>query len=334
MKKKILLLLLRLAISAGLIAYFVNSLATKHGGIDSAFQQFSRAFSKAPIEWLIPAGFLHIIGFCLLSLRWKILLRGQDVKAPFGSLFAYYVMAAFFNNFLPSTIGGDAVRVIESRKMTGSTTSSVMVVLIERLTGMMALVLIAAVGLLISFLGIDRPKTLAWIMLALAGMIFFTIFFFAHPKIAPRILKVTKKIFPEKIQSFLTRAHSAVTVYYKHPGILLSAQAVSVILQLNIVFYFFLIAKALHQDPAFLEFMVKIPVVIFLLMTVPAINGIGVRTAGFKGLLGFAPVYALAVESIDIVFRIGYGLIGGLVFLFYRRDKHKNSGEKAPHKER
>jgi uncharacterized protein (TIRG00374 family) len=321
MKKKILLLFLRLAISIGLIAYFVNSLAMKHGGTGSAFRQFTRAFSEAPIEWLIPAGFLHIVGFCLLSLRWKILLRGQDVNAPFANLFAYYVMAAFFNNFLPSTIGGDTVRVIESKKMTGSTTSSVMVVLIERLTGMMALVLIAAVGLLISFFGIDHPNALAWVVLGLAIMVFLTIFFFAHPKIAPRVLKVTGKIMPEKIQSFFTRAHAAVTVYYKRPGILLSAQGVSVILQMNIVFYFFLIAKALHQDPDPLEFMVKVPVVIFLLMTVPAINGIGVRTAGFKGLLGFAPVYALAVESIDIVFRIGYGLIGGLVFLFYKRDR-------------
>jgi hypothetical protein len=97
------------------------------------------------------------------------------------------------------------------------------------------------------------------------------------------------------------------------------AQGVSIVFQLNIIVYYFFIARALHQDPDPVEFMVKMPIVIFLLMTIPAINGIGVRTAGFKGLMGFAPVYALAVESIDLGFRILYGLIGGIVFLFYRR---------------
>lgn len=320
MNKKHFFLFLRLAISLGLIAYFVNSMAQKHGGMGAAFDQFTRAFAEAPVYWLIPAGLLHIVGFTLLSLRWKVLLRGQNVHATFRRLFAYYFMAAFFNNFLPSTIGGDTVRVIESRKLTGSTASSVMVVLIERLTGLMALVLIAAVGLVISFFGSMEHEAQAWFLLGGVLAAFALVIFLAHPKVAPHILKLTGKILPQKIQSFFEKAHAAVAVYYKRPGTLLTAQGISVLLQLNIVFYFYLIAKALHQGPDPIEFMVKMPVVIFLLMTVPAVNGIGVRTAGFKELLGFAPMYALAVESIDVVFRICYGLLGGLVFLIYKRD--------------
>jgi len=326
MKKKYLLLVLRLAVSFGLIGYFVNSMAQKYGGTGAAFDQFTGAFSEAPVHWLIPAGLLHILGFTLLSIRWKILLRGQDVHTTFGRLFAYYFMAAFFNNFLPSTIGGDTVRVIESRKLTGSTTSSVMVVLIERLTGLMALVLIAAVGLVISFFGSSNQGAQAWFLLGGVSAAFALAVFLAHPKVAPRILRLTDKILPKKIQLLFEQAHAAVEVYYKRPGTLLAAQGVSVILQLNIVFYFYLIAKALHQDPDPIGFMVKMPIVIFLLMTVPAVNGIGVRTAGFKELIGFAPLYALAVESIDVVFRIFYGLLGGLVFLLYKRDASGGQG--------
>lgn len=321
MNKKHLFLFIRLAVSFGLIAYFVNSIVQEHGGMGEAFRQFTHAFSEAPVHWLIPAGLLHMVGFSLLSLRWKILLRGRDVHASFGRLFAYYFMAAFFNNFLPSTIGGDTVRVIESRKLTGSTTSSVMVVLVERLTGLMALVLIAALGLVVSFFGSTRQEGQVWLLLGGVVMAFALVIFLAHPKVAPRILKLTGKIVPQKIQSFFEQAHAAVEIYYKRPGTLLMAQGVSILLQLNIVFYFYLIAKALHQAPDFIEFMVKMPIVIFLLMTVPAVNGIGVRTAGFKELIGFAPVHALAVESIDVVFRFCYGLLGGLIFLLYKRSK-------------
>ncbi len=319
MKKKTIFLVLRLLVSIGLIAYFVNTLAQKTGGLGEASRQFIKAFSEAPLLWLIPAGLLHIVGFSLMSLRWKILLRGQGVDATFTRLFSYYFMAAFFNLVFPSTIGGDAVRAVESNKLTGSTTTSVMVVIIERLTGLMALVLIAAAGLAITLLGSAKKEPRAWLFLGLALAGFFILVLLAHPKVAPHILKVTKKIFPAKIQSFFEKAYAAVEIYYKHPGTLLLAQAVSIVFQLNIVVYYFFIAKALHQDPDPVAFMTKIPIVIFLLMTVPAINGIGVRTAGFKSLMGFANVYALAVESIDLGFRIAYGLLGGVVFLFKKR---------------
>lgn len=324
MKKKKILLLIRLVVSTGLITYFIYTLSQKHGGISEGFQQFIKAFSDAPVQWLIPAGLLHIVGFSLMSIRWKILLRGQDVHTSFGQLFIYYFIAAFFNLIFPSTIGGDTVRVIESKKLTGCTSTSMMVVIIERLTGMMALVLIAATGLIITFFRNAEHAPQAWLLLGLALACFLTIFLLAHPKVAPGILKKTEKIFPLKIHSFLKKAYSAVEIYYKRPGTLLLAQAVSIIFQLNIVVYFFLIARALHQNPDPIEFMMKIPVVIFLLMTVPAINGLGVRTASFKGLMGYADVYALAVESIDLGFRISYGLLGGLVFLFYSRPHKRN----------
>jgi uncharacterized protein (TIRG00374 family) len=319
MKKKYISLFLRLVVSIGLIAYFINMLAQKHGGVSKGFQQFIQAFSDAPFQWLIAAGLLHIVGLSLLSLRWKILLRGQNVHSTYGQLFIYYIMAAFFNNFLPSTIGGDTIRVIESRRLTGSTTTSVMVVIVERLTGMMALVVIAGVGLLLTFIRSGGQATQAWLLLGLVIGAFFVVIFLAHPKVGPHILRMTKKILPSKIQSFFEQAYAAVEIYYKRPGTLLMAQGVSILFQINIVLYYFFIARALHQDPDPIEFMVKMPIVIFLLMTVPAVNGIGVRTAGFKGLMGFEPVYALAVESIDLGFRILYGMFGGLVFLFYKR---------------
>jgi hypothetical protein len=105
----------------------------------------------------------------------------------------------------------------------------------------------------------------------------------------------------------------------------MAALGVAVLIQFNMVVYFFLIAKALHQAPDPIEFMIKIPVLIFLLMTVPSVNGLGVRSAGFKGLMGYNAVYALAMESIALGFRILYGFVGGIVFLIYRGQKKDQS---------
>jgi uncharacterized protein (TIRG00374 family) len=321
MKKRLLVLLLRLAISFGLIGYFLHTLAKKHGGLGEALDQFVSAFSGASASWLVPACLLHIVGFSLVSLRWKILLKAQGVNSAYKKLFSFYFMAAFFNTFLPSTIGGDTVRAIESKRLTGNTTTSVMVVIVERLTGLSALVLISAAALFIKIFKSAAQPQGVWIFLAavVGGLSLLVVL--VHPKVAPLILGILKKVLPAKIHSWLEQAYAAVATYYKQPGALLGALGISIIFQLNMVVYYFLIAKAFHQSPEPVDFMLKVPIMIFLLMTVPAINGLGVRTASFQGLMKFPAAYALAMEFIDLTFRIGYGLLGGLLFLFYRRTR-------------
>lgn len=332
MKKKLLVLLLRLAISFGLIGYFLHTLAKKHGGLGEALAQFASAFSGASASWLVPACLLHIVGFSLVSLRWKILLKAQGVNTAYKKLFSYYFMAAFFNTFLPSTIGGDTVRAIESKQLTGNTTTSVMVVIVERLTGLSALVLISAAALFIKiFKSTAQPQGI-WIFLAavLSGLCLLV--GLVHPRVAPLILGLLKKVLPAKIHSWLEQAYAAVNTYYKQPGALLGALGISIIFQLNMVIYYFLIAKAFHQAPEPIDFMLKVPIMIFLLMTVPAINGLGIRTASFKGLMKIPAANALALEFIDLAFRIGYGLLGGLVFLFYRRTRASGGQESKNYK--
>lgn len=321
MKKKYLSILIRFIISFGLIGYFLFTLARKYGGLGAAFQQFANAFSGAQWMWLIPALLLHLVGFLLVSLRWKILLGAQGVQTSFFQLFNYYIMASFFNTFLPSTIGGDTVRAVESRKVTGDTATSVMVVIVERLTGLLALVLIAACGLLIKISRSSDSSYKVWWFLGVIGVGFILVTICAHPRFAPKILEWLKKILPEKVHGFLVQAYEAVTIYYKKPGALFKAILVSIIFQLNMVIYYFLLAAGLHQQPDPVEFMMKVPIMVFLLMTVPAINGLGVRTAGFSGLMKFPESYALAIECIDLVFRLSYGLAGGILFMMYRKEK-------------
>jgi uncharacterized protein (TIRG00374 family) len=311
MKKKILVLLPRLGISFGLIGYFLHTLAKKHGGLGEALEKLIAAFSGASPAWLVPACLLHIVGFSLVSLRWKILLKAQGINSAYKKLFSYYFMAAFFNTILPSTIGGDTVRALESKRLTGSATTSVMVVIVERLTGLMALVLISAAALFIKIIESASQPRGVWIFLAVVvgGLLILVVL--VHPRVTPLVLRLLKKVLPGKIHSWLEQAHAAVATYYKKPGALFSALGISIIFQLNMVVYYFLIAKALHQAPDPVEFMLNVPIMIFLLMTVPAINGLGVRTASFKGLMKFPAAYALAMEFIDLAFRIGYGLLGG-----------------------
>lgn len=330
MKKKWIGLLVRIMISAGLIAYFMNALARDEGGIGAAAERFVWAFKSTSWQWLFPALMLHLVGFSLTSLRWKILLAAQGARISFPRLFLSYFMASFFNIFLPSTIGGDVVRAYDSTRITGKGAQSVIVVIIERLTGFVALVLIAGVAFLMYLsIGVEQ-KRFMWLFLGLALIGIFGLIAVAHPRIAHPTLRVLKRILPGKIQAFAEKSYAAIETYYRHPFSLAAAQCVSIVFQLNMVFYYFLIAKALNQNPSFIDFAMKIPIMIFLLMTVPAINGIGVRTASFRELMKFPKEFAFAGELVDLGMRIGLGLLGGFVFLFHR---HKRPDVETKEKE-
>lgn len=324
MKKKILSILLRIVISAGLLGYFLFSLAQKNGGFGPAAQQLIQAFAHANLIWLLPAASLHIVGFSLISFRWKLLLKAQDVQAGFGRLFQYYFMAAFFNLVLPSSIGGDAVRAMESRRLVGNATMSITVVIVERLTGLMALILISATAFAVKLSGDVAQTGGIWLFLLFGAVAFLILIGLIHPKVTSRFKPITRKLLPAKIQQLLETAIDAVTAYYKQPLYFFSGLAVSIVFQLNMVLYYYLIARALMQDPNPLDFAMKIPLMIFLLMVVPAINGLGVRTAGFKELMNFPAAGAIAAEMIDLGLRIAFGLAGGILYLFHRRTPPNN----------
>ena len=67
MKKRWIGLLVRIVISAGLIAYFLSALAKDEGGIAAAVERFVWAFKSTSWQWLFPALMLHLVGFSLTS---------------------------------------------------------------------------------------------------------------------------------------------------------------------------------------------------------------------------------------------------------------------------
>src|SRR5205823_6069219 len=78
--------------------------------------------------------------------RWKQLLDAQRVHVRTRWLLGSFMVASFFNNFLPSNIGGDVIRISDTAKPARSKTLAATVVLMDRGLGLMALVLVAALG--------------------------------------------------------------------------------------------------------------------------------------------------------------------------------------------
>jgi len=140
------------------------------------------------LAFLIGGLLLMGVSFVLASWRWQRVLAAFDCHVPLRALLSHYLAGQFVGNVLPSTVGGDVLRITRSSNDTGSTEVAFASVVIERLTGFFALPLLTFVGFL------ARPDLLdngrSWLALVAAGvtLVFLAIILVlaASPKLAGR----------------------------------------------------------------------------------------------------------------------------------------------------
>src|SRR5689334_23310894 len=108
--------------------------------------QLWQGIRGASFAWLGVALVLYFVNVVASMWRWHLLLAAQSIVIQRRRLLASFLVANFFNNFLPSNVGGDVIRISDSAKYTKSKTMATLVVLMDRGLGVLALVLVAAIA--------------------------------------------------------------------------------------------------------------------------------------------------------------------------------------------
>jgi hypothetical protein len=215
-------------------------------------------------------------------------------------------VATFFNNFLPSNIGGDVVRVRDSSRLTGSTTTSLAVVAIDRILGLGALYVLALGAFIMggpSVRGLAGARS----VLVVLGLVFtFLAYVFFRPGIARRVVSATGLArLPWALKRFET-VQSAVHVYRSQVHAVWLAFLGSVALQAIVVYYYFTVARALRIPLPLSACFLMVPLCT-LVQTVPiSFNGWGIRESVF--ILYFHQV-GLGKDSALAFSLVGAGLI-------------------------
>ena len=98
------------------------------------------------IGWVALGVVVYAAGQWLSAWRWWLLLRPVALAVPYLRMVAFYFIGMFFNIFLPTIVGGDAVKAILLARETGAPARSTMSVFMERNVGLFALLTIATVA--------------------------------------------------------------------------------------------------------------------------------------------------------------------------------------------
>src|SRR6186997_390349 len=207
---------------------------------------WSIARQASPI-WLTGALLLYLTVVLASAVRWDVLLRAQHVRLPFAFLTQSFLVATFFNNFLPSNIGGDVIRISDTAKPAGSKTLATTVVLIDRGLGLLGLIFVAAIG---ATLAARRSDTLGpfgpgvlWAGFA-AGVAAT-----APPLLMPqgigKLLRPLRALHAEWVDARLERLTSVLARFRAAPKALAGCFAGAVLVQGTIVLFYAAIARGL-----------------------------------------------------------------------------------------
>lgn len=279
---------------------------------------------SASATWLGVALGLYLVMILASAWRWGLLLSAQHVRLPFRRLTASFLVATFFNNFLPSNIGGDVVRVADTAPAAGSKTLATTIVLIDRGIGLLSLVLVAAVGasLATRLAGDAAPAGagVLWAGFVVALLVAVPIVF--RPDGVARALQPLRALHPEWVDERLDRLTAALGRFREAPAAIGACFAGAIFVQGVLVAFYLAIAYSMRIPVGFAELAVVVPMSFIVQLLPVSMNGFGVREATFGfyfARLGLPLESALLVSFVGAALMMVFSLTGAVAYVARRR---------------
>lgn len=302
--------LAKIIVSLGLLAVLFSK-------VDAA-AIWDRARQASP-AWLGLALAAYFGALVISAWRWGVLLAGCGVAVPVRRLLSSFLVATFFNNFLPSNIGGDVVRVADTAKPAGSKTVATLIVLADRGIGLLGLVAVAALGASLAQqlpgTGVVGPAVL-WLALAIgAGGVALVLW---QPALVPRLLSPVGRLHPEWIGERLDRLEALLARMRAAPGALGTGFAGALAVQFAIVGFYVALARGLAIPVAFWQLGLIVPATLLVQMLPVSINGFGLREATFGyyfAQMGLPLDQALVLSLMGAALILLVSLVGAMTYV-------------------
>jgi uncharacterized protein (TIRG00374 family) len=255
-------------------------------------------------------------------LKWQVLNQAQGLKVPFRKLLDVYYMGMFFNTFLPSGFGGDALRAYELSRLTNRAGSSLSSVVIDRYTSLFSLIVLAGAAILVAPADLRVvPSSLVLLLCVIGAGGFVVLLQDRWIRLALRIPALDRHA---KLAAMVEEmATSAASLRSGKRAIGLSL-LISLLFQFLTIVEHYLFMLALGLQVPFSYTVLFIPILTFVASLPISINGVGVREGGyayFLGKVGVDAVSAVSVGLISLAMLILSGLWGAVVYASQRRER-------------
>jgi uncharacterized membrane protein YbhN (UPF0104 family) len=299
----------RLLVSALMLAVLV----VKVPAFDPA--ELVPEWSVTTVVWLGVAAVLTLVGIVLSALRWQKVLDALEIDTHLPRLMSHYLAGQFVSNVLPTTIGGDVLRVSRLSRETGESPGTFASVVLERLTGWLVLPVITIVGFAVNP-GLRGLGTATRVALALA---LGTLTLLVGVLLAASSTRIGGRFAArEGWRRFVGAIHLGVERLRSHPAAAANVLAAGFAYQLALVLAAVAAAQALGLRPAGLTALLAFFPAVLIAQVLPiSMSGLGVREGAFVlflGPLGVAQEQAIALGLLLYLLNLGVSLLGAPAF--------------------
>lgn len=307
--------ILKIIFSLGLLAYLIYMAEPA-----KILAVISRIWTEGRFVYVISAILTFSLAIVIYAYRWQVLLRGYNVHVSVIQLFKFYLIGLFFNNFLPTGIGGDISRIYNLIQESNDRTIGFASVMTERLLGITSTLILTLFSLtwLLGSFSSNRILYLNIILLVFILSFFYLVFNKLYPEtLADKI----KRFQVFKIGERIDKLFEAIRYFQDKKIVYVKVIIVSLFAQILVITMHYFCVLALDLDVSILYLFLVVPVT-FLLTMLPSINGLGVRDGGFVLLLGkkgISTAAALSLSFLAIIVPMIVSIAGAILFVMQKK---------------
>lgn len=308
--KQALSLVLRLAISIILLL-----LLFKFQKVDG--RRLLENIRLADQRLLAVAFAINLFTYILCLLRWRMLLQAFNIHLPLKRIIISFSGGIFFSSLLPSTIGGDVVRTMDLAAHTKKAKEVMTTVVLDRLSGCVALVIVAITALFLGWRYIHDASVL-FDVAAITLLMAFVLFALFSDYVFSKINRFLQSSNAGKIRTAVKNLHEEIYYFKRHKKTLYKNLLFSLLIQLGGPLSFYITALALGQKPGLIYFFVFLPIIGAATLLPISIGGLGLReniSVFFFSKTGMPADLAAAMSFINSIIILILAAIGGIIYV-------------------
>ncbi|MGE5246414.1 MAG: lysylphosphatidylglycerol synthase transmembrane domain-containing protein [Betaproteobacteria bacterium] len=268
--------------------------------------------AHAGVGWIGAAVLLVLVDRGLMAYRWLVLLCPIDERPPFAAVIRVFFVSTFLGTFLPASVGGDAVRAYGLARLRVAPGPAVASVLMDRLLGVLSIVLVGIAGLiaaggggLMSNRAIDLSLAVAIAACAAAGLVVFS------ERAAALATAVAMRLPSAGLRKVAASLTQATRAYSRHHGPLATVLGASIGVQLLRITQAWCLGRALGIAAPPAVYFTFIPLILLVMLLPVSINGIGTSQVAFVWFFGQAAVPQAESFALSVLF-VALGVVGNL----------------------
>ncbi len=305
---KLLLVGVKIGLSLALFAYVVAKVSP--GNVWAVVRHANPTYLGAAAALFV---FSNLVG----SWLWARLLRAQGVNIPYRNAAAYYFVGLFFNNFLPSNIGGDIARISDASKHATNVSSVFSATLMDRLLGVVSIALLAVIA---SFASLDRFHLYAIyggivLVFVTSLALFLSIF---HRGVLKAFEWPFRVLGLRKVEEGIGRLLDDLHGFRNEKAALRAAFLASSLVQISRIYVHYLVGLSLGVQLAAGYYFLFVPVLAALVSLPISMNGLGIREGASVVLFqmaGLTREQAFTIPFVTYLMSVFISLLGGFIFV-------------------